>query len=46
MVLVWMQRCILEVQLVGGEYNGQLALTPQTTLAPSEGQTGLAFVLK
>ena len=37
---------MLEVKLIGGEHNSQLALIPRITLAPAEGQTGLAFVLK
>jgi hypothetical protein len=46
MVLVRMSRRVLEVKLIGGEHNGQLALIPRITLSPSEGQTGFAFVLK
>ena len=46
MVLVRMSRRILEVKLIGGEHNGQLALIPRITLSPTEGQTGFAFVLK
>lgn len=46
MVLVRMSNRVLEVKLIGGEHNGQLALIPRITLAPTEGQTGLAFVLK
>lgn len=46
MVLVRMSRRVLEVKLIGGEHNGQLALIPRIALAPTEAQTGLAFVLK
>ena len=46
MILVRMSRRVLEVKLIGGEHDGQLALIPRITLAPTEGQTGLAFVLK
>ena len=46
MILLWMSRWVLEVKLIGGEYNGQLALIPQITLSPTEGQTGIVFVLK
>ena len=46
MVLVRMSRRILEVKLLGGEHDGQLALIPRITLAPAEGQTGFAFILK
>jgi ATP-dependent DNA helicase PIF1 len=46
MVLARMSRRVLEVKLLGGEHNGELALIPRITLAPTEGQTGLAFVLK
>jgi hypothetical protein len=46
MILIWMSRCVLEVKLISGEHNGQLALIPRITLAPTEGQTGFAFVLK
>ena len=46
MVLVRMSRRVLEVKLIGGEHDGQLALIPRITLAPTEGQTGFAFVLK
>jgi hypothetical protein len=46
MILVRMSRRVLEVKLLGGEHDGQLALIPRITLAPAEGQTGLAFVLK
>lgn len=46
MTLIRMSRRVLEVKLIGGEYNGQLALIPRITLSPTEGQTGFAFVLK
>ena len=46
MVLVQMSWHVLEVKLIGGEHNGQLALIPQITLCPVEGQTGFVFVLK
>jgi hypothetical protein len=46
MVLVRMSRRVLEVKLIGGEHDGQLALIPRITLSPTEGQTGFAFVLK
>jgi hypothetical protein len=46
MILIRMSRRVLEVKLIGGEHNGQLALIPRITLAPTEGQTGFAFVLK
>ena len=46
MVLVRMSRRVLEVRLIGGEHDGELALIPRITLAPMEGQTGLAFILK
>ena len=46
MVLVQMSTRVLEVKLIGGEHDGQFALIPRITLAPTEGQTGLAFVLK
>ena len=46
MVLVRMSRRVLEVKVIGGEHNGQLALIPRITLSPTEGQTSLAFVLK
>ena len=46
MILVRMSRRVLEVKLIGGEHDGQLALIPRITLSPTEGQTGFAFVLK
>ena len=46
MILLWMSRWVLEVKLIGSEHNGQLALIPRITLLPTEGQTGIAFVLK
>ena len=46
MILVRMSRRVLEVKVIGGEHDGQLALIPRITLAPEENQTGLAFVLK
>ena len=46
MILVQMSRRVLEVKLIGGEHNGQLAFIPRITLSPTEGQTGLPFVLK
>lgn len=46
MILVWMLKHVLEVKLMGGEHNGELALIPRITLSPTEGQTGFAFVLK
>lgn len=46
MILLRMSRRVLEVKLIGGEYDGQLALIPRITLSPTEGQTGFAFVLK
>ena len=46
MVLVRMSRRVLEAKLIGGEHDDQLALIPRITLAPTEGHTGLAFVLK
>lgn len=46
MILVQMSRCVLEVRLIGGEHDGQLALIPRITLSPTEAQTGFAFVLK
>jgi len=46
MVLVRMSRRVLEVKLIGGEHNGQLALIPRITLSPTESQTGFAFVLR
>jgi ATP-dependent exoDNAse (exonuclease V) alpha subunit len=41
-----MSRRVLEVKLIGGEHDGQVALIPRITLSPTEGQTGFAFVLK
>lgn len=46
MVLIRMSRRVLEVRLIGGEHDGELAFIPRITLAPAEGQTGLTFVLK
>lgn len=46
MILVQMSRRVLEVRLIGGKYNSQLALIPWITLSPTEGQTGFAFILK
>lgn len=46
MILVRMSRRVLEVKLIGGEHDGQLALIPRITLSPTEGQTGFAFILK
>jgi hypothetical protein len=46
MILVRMSRRVLEVKLIGGEHDGQVALIPRITLSPTEGQTGFAFVLK
>ena len=46
MILMRMSRRVLEVRLLGGEHNGELALIPRITLSPMEDQTGFAFVLK
>jgi hypothetical protein len=46
MILVRISSHVLEVKLLGGEHDSQLALFPRITLALAEGQTGLTFVLK
>jgi len=35
MVVVRMSECVLEVQLIGGEHNGELALIPRISLIPT-----------
>jgi hypothetical protein len=46
MVVVRTSRRVLEVKLIGGEHHGEHAFIPRITLAPTEGQTSLAFALK
>lgn len=46
MVVVRMTNKILEVRLIGGDHDGELAFIPRITLTPSGNLTDFAFVLK
>ena len=46
MVLLRATERVLEVQLIGGDHNGEIALIPRVTLTPSAKSTNHAFVLR
>ena len=46
MVLLWATERVLEVQLLGSDHNGQIALISHITLTPSAKSSNHAFVLR
>ena len=46
MVLLQAMGRVLEVQLIGGDHNGEVALIPRVTLTPSARNSNHAFVLR
>jgi len=46
MVLLRMSDRVLEVRLIGGEHDGEIAFIPRITAIPSSKSTGFAFALR
>lgn len=46
MILTAMRERVLEVHILGGDHDGEIAFIPRITLTPSEGHTDFTFILK